>query len=395
MPRVEAIVTPSLLIWARESAGYELEQAASKAGLAVERLAGWEAGESRPTVNQLRELGRVYRRPLAVFYLPEPPRRFQPLHDFRRLPMAEVLAASPELRFAISRARLRRDVARELAGPEEVSNFSAAASLSENVETVAARIRSLLGVSIETQRAWQSPRLAFNTWREAFERAGVLVFQAVDVQVAEMRGISIGEVPLPVVVVNIKDSVRGRIFSMFHEFVHILLRDEALCDMRDERVRRPHEQRVEVFCNQVAGAALVPGRKLRWEELVIHHTTGAAWTEEQIAGLAKRYSVSREVILRRLLSLGLTTEDFYREKRAEYQAQYEQLEQRPRRGFPAPSTLAVSKAGPYFTRAVLQSYYDEQINPSDVADYLEVRLKHLPQIERIVLGYSPAAGGVL
>ncbi|MBA2669539.1 MAG: ImmA/IrrE family metallo-endopeptidase [Gemmatimonadetes bacterium] len=260
---------------------------------------------------------------------------------------------------------------------------------------MAARIRSLLGVSIETQRAWQSPRLAFNTWREAFERAGVLVFQAVDVQVAEMRGISIGEVPLPVVVVNIKDSVRGRIFSMFHEFVHILLRDEALCDMRDERVRRPHEQRVEVFCNQVAGAALVPGRKLRWEELVIHHTTGAAWTEEQIAGLAKRYSVSREVILRRLLSLGLTTEDFYREKRAEYQAQYEQLEQRPRRGFPAPSTLAVSKAGPYFTRAVLQSYYDEQINPSDVADYLEVRLKHLPQIERIVLGYSPAAGGVL
>src|SRR5262249_12013340 len=71
MARAEANPTPTVLIWARESAGLPVELAAKKAAIGSERLAAWERGEQRPTFAQLRKLSEVYKRPLAIFYLNE------------------------------------------------------------------------------------------------------------------------------------------------------------------------------------------------------------------------------------------------------------------------------------------------------------------------------------
>ena len=84
--RVEALLKPELLPWARENARLTVEEAARKVQVKPERLESWEAGEKRPTIKQLRKLGKAYKRPLAVFCLPERARDFQPMHDFRRLP---------------------------------------------------------------------------------------------------------------------------------------------------------------------------------------------------------------------------------------------------------------------------------------------------------------------
>lgn len=50
--RVEAIVEPSLLVWARLNAGVMVDAAAKSAGVTPERVESWERGEKRPTVNQ-------------------------------------------------------------------------------------------------------------------------------------------------------------------------------------------------------------------------------------------------------------------------------------------------------------------------------------------------------
>ena len=83
--KIEAIVKPEMLIWARGSAGFDAEIAAKKIQVKPERLRSWESGESRPTIKQLRNLAKIYKRPIAVFYLPTPPKEFQALRDFRRL----------------------------------------------------------------------------------------------------------------------------------------------------------------------------------------------------------------------------------------------------------------------------------------------------------------------
>lgn len=71
-------------------------------------------GTAGPSIAQLRKLASLYKRPLAVFFLPEPPRGFQALRDFRRLPAAEAEQWSMNLQAAIRRAHFQREVSLEL-----------------------------------------------------------------------------------------------------------------------------------------------------------------------------------------------------------------------------------------------------------------------------------------
>jgi Zn-dependent peptidase ImmA (M78 family) len=400
---VKAIVKPELLVWARRSARLSVEETARKILVKEEQVAAWERGEEQPSIPQLRKLGRAYKRPLAVFFLPKPPKTFDALRDFRRLPAEMAGRQSPELAFEIRRARARREIAldlyQELVG-EPPKPFSAMASLEEDPETVAGRVREQLAVKPEEASSWKTIYDAFNRWRAALEETGVLVFQAEDVESSEVRGFSLSESLFPVVVVNIKDAVVGRIFSMLHETAHLMLRQGGLCDFEEESPRA--QERIEVFCNRVAGAALMPQASVLAEDVVRQHK-GMQWSDDEIALLAQRFRVSREAFLRRLLVLGKTTEDFYRKKRkdlqAQHEAQQEEIEQRKALGietggFAPPDRMAVSKAGPFFVRLVLDSYHQEKITANDLSSFLEVRLKHIPKIEHALL-HRPTSSGAL
>ena len=153
--------------------------------------------------------------------------------------------------------------------------------------------------------------------------------------------------------------------------------------------RPPEEQKIEVFCNRTAAAALIPAEDLFATHLVTSHS-GATWDDAEIASLADLFSVSREVIVRRLLTLGRATQQFYVEKRAQYAAQRESAsaanaDAEERSGFESPVTRAVSTQGAGYVRLVLESYHQGRITLSDVSSYLGVRTKHLPRIERAVL----------
>ena len=76
-----AKINATALIWAREVIGMPLEVASSKIGVKVERLQAFEAGTVLPTVNQLRKIGRVYKKPAAFFYQSNLPEKPRPLED--------------------------------------------------------------------------------------------------------------------------------------------------------------------------------------------------------------------------------------------------------------------------------------------------------------------------
>ena len=85
MKKQEALVTPSVIKWAREKACYSIPVAAKKIKVDVDELRKWENGVKRPSLAKARKMSEVYRRPLASFYLPEPPKDFSLLKDFRTL----------------------------------------------------------------------------------------------------------------------------------------------------------------------------------------------------------------------------------------------------------------------------------------------------------------------
>lgn len=383
MQRVEAIVEPELLVWARRKSGYEIEAAAKKAGVSPDKLAAWEQGSGRPSVKQLRRLAKAYRRRLAVFYLPEPPKDFPPIKDFRRIWKAAQKEPSPELLAEIEAAHERREVALDLleAGAESLPAFGLRAGLDDDPNAVAARVRAALGIAVEEQVEWANARAGFNAWRFAIEMVGVLVYQMTTVDRDEARGFSIANRPLPAVVANNDDPYVARSFTVIHEFVHVALHESGLCDLSETA-------RAERFCNHVAGAVLVPGRDLIDQWIVREHPLDdPEWSDDELRNLAQRYRVSREVVLRRLLILGRTNDRFYNAKRTELlDAQHRGVasdSQKSRWG-PSPATIAVVRGGHYFSRLVLSSYSHGAITASDVATYLGVRMKHVPSIEKAV-----------
>ena len=383
---VRARVKPEMIRWVRLDAGLSRSDVARKTGTTESIVREWEHGDRQATVRQLRLLGKAARRPLAIFYLPEPPRTFAALKDFRQLSGMSAADPSPALRLAVRSALERRQVALDLAKQlgEVPPPLPISASCDELVTDVARRIRAFLAISHDEQRRWRGKYDALNAWRSAIQERGVMVFQTPGVEIDEMRGFSVAEPPMPVIVLNIKDAPNGRVFTLLHEFCHLLLRAGGICDLHDP-TGPPEHNPAEAFCNSVAGETLVPATELAKSRTVQEHEIGKKWTTIELDVLAREFSVSREVVLRRLLITKHITPVGYEEHRKSY---YEISSPRPRNksGGPPPSVLASAYLGRTFIRLVLVSCYQQVITTSDVSKHLGVRMKHLSKIERDVIG---------
>ena len=389
MASPKAKVNPDLLVWAREDSGYSVEEAAAKLNVKPERLSSWESGEDRPTMNQVRALSDVYKRPVALFFMPQRPDGFQVIRDFRRLPGRTTRALSPALRLELRRAQERRSMALDLAADADlkVPTFKLRCNLGDDPEDVGATIRGALA-----DRAPEPLNQTFRDWRTNVERLGVLIFIMPYLPTSEVRGFSISEDKFPVIGINRKDVPAARLFTLIHEFTHLMLRTSGICDIGEDEARRPNEQKVEVFCNAVAGSTLVPETELRAHELVVDHPRGdPTWGDYELTELGTSFGVSREVILRRLLKLKRTTQAFYREKRGQFlseqrahdnQASENNQNNEMKRNIPIET---ISILGRPFVQLALDNYHQQRLSLNGLSEVLGVKVRHVPNIERRIM----------
>jgi len=384
----EAEVEPAILAWARASAGMSIEEAAQSLQTKPERLVEWEQGERHPSMAQLRKMAAAYKRLLSDFFLPEPPREDPIPHDFRRLPGEVAFHYSRALRYQLRLARQRRELALDLAAEldEEVPTIPLRIELTADPERAGAELRRFLRVSLDVQRTWRTPRASYNAWRAAAEHTGILVFQVTGVPPAEMLGFSLSERPLPVIGVNRKLNLNRRTFTLLHECVHVLLESSGICDIEESVLRPPEEQRPEVFCNAVAGAALVPS-----DALLAHPLVSSArprdWSDDALGSIGRTFGVSGEVILRRLLTTGRTTQAFYAERRAAWGRLFDSSDTATdpdadyKRNMPQE---VVSDLGRPFTRLVVDSYLNSFTSLSDVSRHLGLRADKIAKVRELL-----------
>ncbi len=386
MAILRADVEPELLIWARETRGLSIEQAARSIGVPEERLLAWELGKAKPTVKQLRKASSTYKRAIGLLFLPEPPEEDEVIRDFRRAPQAADEGMSPALRLEIRLARERRaeaiDLAKEMG--ELLPALRLKASLHDEPTDVAARIRSWLGISIEEQTGWSDKYAAFNSWRAAIERQGVLVFQTggrstFKVSPSEAHGFSISDKPLPVIVANSKDAVTRRCFTLLHELAHVVLHNGGLCDFHEQATSHPEVDRIEVFCNRVAASVLVPEDELATQAGRLGYQDREEWSDEALVKLARVFRVSWEVILLRLVAIGRASQTFYRRWKADHP-----YEPGDAKGFITPVTRVVMRNGRLFTRLVLGAYRSQRITVGDLAHLIGEGPQHIPGVEERV-----------
>jgi Zn-dependent peptidase ImmA (M78 family)/DNA-binding XRE family transcriptional regulator len=331
MAKSNAHINPKMLIWSRKTVKLSIELAAQKIGVKTDKLASWEKGEAFPTIKQLYKVANVYKRPFALFYFPVPPKHFK------------------------------------LKG-----------TVNQSLEKLAQKIIQYLDVNHNEVADTKPGYDALNYWKKLLESKGILVFQTSGVPLHIMRGACVAKEVLPVIIINSNDTQNGRIFSLFHELVHIVLREDGISNFRYSD-RRLYDQ-IEVYCNQTAAEVLVPANSLL-ESLVVrsHHSRETQWTADELRKLSHRFCVSREVILRRLLTLGRTTNTFYQD----YRENQDYITKKKSSGGDYYRNK-IAKNGGLFLNLVLQGYYQEKLTASSFWDYTQIKVSNLAKLEQLL-----------
>ena len=155
--RVRALVEGPVLTWARETAGYSIQDVAKRFRKDPALIMAWENGEETPFMGQLRAMADMFKRPISNFYVSAPPAERPLPHDVRR-PRGKVAGKySPELRKQLRFACERQDITKDLLEDMGVQlvRFSHQVRANQSPERVGSKIRELLSVIAADQRTWK------------------------------------------------------------------------------------------------------------------------------------------------------------------------------------------------------------------------------------------------
>ena len=388
---IPAMVTPSVLEWARREAGYEDPQSVAKrAGVRPERLLAWERGELKPTLRQVQTLAKIYHRALAVLSLPQPPSLPPLAAQYRRLPGIQPGKESPELRVAIRVMSQRREAAIELSGElgYPLPEFREVARVSESPHVVGARLRDVLGVSEQEQQQWRNEWQAWRRWRAAVENLGVLVFQFSKVGLQEVRGVTLPLFPAPVIGINSREiSAGARSFTLMHELVHLALAraDEEKVALNESRADSDWQE-VERFAEETASAVLIPQQMLA-ESLRQMSVQRDGWDVQSVRQLAARFRVTPLAMATRLRAAGQLTWTGYQRWKKEWDKYVAELPPR-RGGFATTVEKTLGRAGRPFAQLVLEALDANRITAVEACRYLDLRWDHVEKL-RLELRVGP------
>jgi Zn-dependent peptidase ImmA (M78 family) len=367
-------VNPDILRWARETAGYSIEDLVNKIDrkhVTVKVVQDWENGNASPSYPQLEKLAyETFKRPLALFFFPEPPEEETPGQSFRTLPHEEINLLKPKLLYLIRKAMVFRENLRELydyvnpARKKIYTDFEITSS--DSVSDVTKEVRKYLGVSLDEQYALKSNEDAFKYWRNLLEEHGIFIFKDA-FKDDEFSGFCLYDDEFPIIYINNSQAKSRQIFTLFHELAHLLFRTGGVDLRHDEFVSRMsgNNKHIEVFCNEFAGEFLVPSEDVK------KHLRNKSINDNLLSGLAKKYSVSREVILRKCFDLGYVTQAFYNANVREWETE--------RSGYDSSSSggnyyrnQKVYLGEPYI-ETVFSKYYKGIISRSQLSDYLGMK----------------------
>ena len=312
-------VNPDILVWARETAGLSVEDAARKLPLttsarstAAEKLESMESGEKSPTRNQLNGMANVYRRPLLAFYMAEPPRIGPRGMDFRQAPDTRCVRANAMLDALLRDVRARQETVRDMLAEEDDFKppcFVGSVTMAQDVDHAVDTISRVLGFDRFAPRQGDADAL-FGRLRAATEAAGVFVLVLGDlgshhskIPASVFRGFAIADAAAPFAVINAGDARAARAFTLIHELAHVLLGQTGVSGSVSIDAPTTRNARVERFCNDVAGEFLLPEPQfLQGAGTIDAEDTDAV--RNAVEAIAARWSVSAPMVAYRLNRIG-------------------------------------------------------------------------------------------
>ncbi|OYX24158.1 MAG: hypothetical protein B7Z06_09255 [Flavobacteriales bacterium 32-35-8] len=384
----KAFITPNVLKWARESARMTEETAAAKVSVPIEKLKQWEEGTNQPTIRQAQTLAKAYKRPFALFFLPEIPRDFQPLQDFRKSGSKTLTTSSI---FIIREIQQKQawisDVYSE--NQEEKLPFIGRYSIKDNPQVVAKDILETLKINPSLYKT-ENP---IKEWIDAAEKNGVFVSRTsfihsrLKLDSEELQGFAIADHRAPFVFINSDDWNAPQLFTLVHELAHIWIAETGISNEVEPNLKHKDKfHPIELFCNEVAANALMP------KETVFSFDISSFQNSKDIFKIAKQLGVSSFALLVRALNLNIISTPTYQKlkKQADIDyAQYlkkeeekkEKQKEKDKPGGPNYFLLQLNRNSRLFTQTVLDAFRGGFIEPTLASNLLNVQVNKFQKLE--------------
>ena len=239
-------------------------------------------------------------------------------------------------------------------------------------------IRAFLDLDFSVQIKFRKAETTLAYCISKLEEKEFLIFQASKIAPSEMRGLSIAYDTFPIIVLNRKDEQSARLFTLFHELVHIFTRTSGICnDMTNKSAYQ-----FELFCNRIAGYALVPDEYLLMDSNLVNIQKYGI-DDTYIYAIAKNFGVSREVIINRLWSISIIDQKTYYSTLNRYSEEYKNFKAKQKKGFLPPAMDKGTQVGKLYAKTILSAYYSEKISPREASQcLLGLKIQHFSTIER-------------
>lgn len=358
-----------------------------------EKITLWEdvSSDKLPTINQAKKLAQCYRVPFAGFYMNSVdinvnhlPRLVNKrsmtgvVNDNSAVNLA-ILDLINELDFYVETREILR---------EAIPAFELHISDSLPATEWARIIREYFDIKLSEQYKCGSKRKFYLYLREKVEAKGVFIqgFQKVDVGI--LRGVAIVDGSMPIIGINDDDRYPAKSFSIIHELVHIIKKTSTLCNDMLESSPLDAE---EVFCNAVAGEVLVPRASL------LSIAKGfSQFSINDIDFIANKFSVSSEVIARRLYDTGKRGKAWYEQICEELMRRFQTdrenlkaavkmgLSEGPRRNM---SREAVDRTSTALCDVLLKGYSEGIFDKADISAHIGIGQKHINKFVSEVMGW--------
>lgn len=267
-------VKRDVLLWAIK----ESQKSMNDIELKFSKINEWISGDSAPTMKQIESLANFLKIPFGYMFLATPPKTNVMKVEFRSIDnkLPEVSKNLKDTLLQMNRNQSWMSELRQELGWDKldiIKNFDIKVNDRANIVEVAKLAKKLLGIEEEWYLNYTTNEKAYNYLREKLENAGILVMQNGVVgfdthrrlELNEFRAFMLYDDYAPLIFVNGTDSTAGKIFSLMHEFVHILYQQDDIISESSQVEIKANERKI----NQIASEILIPREviKAKWIEL--------------------------------------------------------------------------------------------------------------------------------
>lgn len=307
MSKVERIeIKKEIYHWALEESQKEYEEIINR----FPKIDDWIKGDNNPTFKQLQDFADFLKIPLGYLFLKEPPEINIMEAEFRSI-NNQLPNMSKNLQDTITAMDMKRnwmsDYRKNLGWDKLLIIEKFNQQKNGTISHDAFLAKELLGLKEDWYTTVKDYGMAYNFLKNKMEDKGILVMQNGVVgnntrrklEINEFRAFMLYDDIAPIIFINNNDSQGGKIFSLVHEFIHVLLGQENLF-LEDELYSTKENER---YINRLTGELLMPQAPIK-----------GFWDKQndpliQINNVARLLKVSETALAIKLKELKLIRQD--------------------------------------------------------------------------------------